>query len=270
MFFKKKTDISYRLASLTDVGRVRQNNEDSVYALNENQPLNDDISSYGIYIIADGMGGHQAGEVASKMATNTIPPAIIDELKQTHSSAPSDIIEKAIKKANDEIVELAGSKSELNSMGTTVTLGLRLGNCFYLGHVGDSRAYLLRKGKLHQITEDHSLVARLIKEKLITAQEAKTHPDRGKILRCLGTSGTVNVDGYNQDGKDHKLVFREGDGLLICSDGLTGYASDRDILECLKQNPDPESACKSLIDLANSGGGGDNVSVIVVRTTDNP
>jgi protein phosphatase len=151
-------------------------------------------------------------------------------------------------------------------MGTTVTLGFRLDNELYIGHVGDSRAYLVRKGKMRQLTEDHSLVAQLIKEKVITPEEARTHPDRSKILRCLGVSGETRIDSFNPEGNEHKLNIQYGDVLMFCSDGLCGYAPDDEILSCLNKKEDAKTLCQSLVNLANLKGGGDNISVIVVKT----
>ncbi len=143
-------------------------------------------------------------------------------------------------------------------MGTTVTLGFRLDNDLYLGHVGDSRAYLIRKGMIEQLTEDHSLVAQLLKEGVITPEEAKEHPEKGKILRCLGVSDKVVIDTSSQ-------TLCDGDSLVFCSDGLTTCVTDNEILDCVRQSKNAGAACYGLINLANSRGGEDNTSVIVVN-----
>ena len=270
MWFVRKKGILFDAAGLTDVGLVRTNNEDSFFLLDNNESGEQGAKSYGIYIISDGMGGHEAGEVASEIATRIISETLLAYLKSESKSeweslSSSQLVEKAIVKANEEIFKMAATKPELHDMGTTVTVGLRLYKDLYIGHVGDSRAYLVRKNKMKQLTEDHSLIAKLLKEKMIKPEEVKTHPDRGKILRCLGVSENVKVDSYNPDGTEHKLVLQPGDSLLFCSDGLTGYASDREILNCLKKQDDAGIICQSLVSLANSNGGGDNISVIVVK-----
>lgn len=272
MWFRRKKGTLFEAAGLSDIGMVRTNNEDNIFVLDKNESSEQGAKSRGIYIISDGMGGHASGEVASEMATRIISETLTEKLtsesnpeSESGPLSPSQLVQEAIVKANQEIFKTAGSRPELHNMGTTVTLGLRLDNSLYLGHVGDSRAYLCRKGKLRQLTEDHSLIAKLLKEKIITQEEAKTHPDRGKILRCLGVSEDVEVDPYNQDGKEHKLVLQPEDSLLFCSDGLTGYASDREILNCMKEKDSADLICRNLISLANSNGGGDNVSVIVVK-----
>jgi protein phosphatase len=217
------------------------------------------------------MGGHQGGEVASEMAVKIISDSLKESLKPAAEPLnPDKIIKKAIEKANQEIYNAALSTPELYTMGTTVTLGLRLDNRLYIGHVGDSRAYLVRIARIRQLTEDHSLVVRLFKEGIITAEEAKTHPERNKIYRCLGVSARVDTDTYRRVGGKDWLTLINGDILLFCSDGLSGYVSDEEILDCLLQAGGAESACRELVRLANLHGGEDNISVIVVRVITAP
>lgn len=262
----RRKRLFFDTAVLTDTGMVRENNEDSSLALDMSEPNSFGAESYGVYLVADGMGGHQAGEIASEMAVRIISTTLVDSLRQaTELPSPSQLVKQAIEKANTEIHDLASSNPQLFAMGTTVTLGLRLDNELYLGHVGDSRAYLVRKGKIQQLTEDHSLVAFLVKEGAITPEEAKTHPERGMILRCLGVSDKVTVDTYHQADNEYKLTLLSGDSLLFCTDGLTSYVSDNEILDCLRKGNDSHSVCRELVNMANTRGGGDNISVIVVR-----
>ena len=171
------------------------------------------------------MGGHQAGEVASAVAVKMISSSLLQNLKYISLSRfPSRLIKQAINEANREIFTLASRNPDLYSMGTTVTLGFRLDNELYLGQVGDSRAYLIRTGRIQQLTQDHSLVAHLVREGAITAEEARFHPDRRKILRSLGVAGDVTVDTFSQ-------TLLNGDTLVFCSDGLTGNVSDGEILQ---------------------------------------
>jgi protein phosphatase len=253
------TQLTFKTVSLTDVGLVRKNNEDSLFALDKRGRNALGAASFGIYLIADGMGGHRAGEVASKMASSVVSSFLLENMKQARlEQSPVQLVRQAIEKANSAIWETAAGEPGLSSMGTTLTLGFRLDDELYIGHVGDSRAYLVRGDKILRLTEDHSLVAALVKEGAITPAEAKSHPDSGKILRSLGTSGTIEIDNIN-------IKLQTGDVILFCSDGLTASVSDAEILACLKPAGEPGNVCKKLVALANSRGGGDNTSVIVVN-----
>ena len=262
----KKKYLIFDTSALTDTGMVRENNEDSLLVLNSEEVGVKSAESSGIYMVADGMGGHQAGEVASDMAIQIISETLSDSLNQGGGRlSPNLLIGQAVDKANTEIYKKARSKPQLFNMGTTVTLGLRLDNRLYIGHVGDSRAYLVRNGRIRPLTEDHSLVAQLLKEGMISAEEAKTHPDRNKIYRCLGVSTRVDIDSYRKVGSKDWLSLHSGDTLVFCTDGLSGYVSDVDYLDCLLHADGAESACRELVRLANLKGGEDNISVIVVR-----
>jgi serine/threonine protein phosphatase PrpC len=267
MLGRKRKHLLLDTAALTDTGMVRKNNEDTVLALDIHGANTFSAESYGIYLVADGMGGHQAGEVASEMAAQIISETLLDGLRQeTQSLSPPRLIKQAIEKANTEIYHKAGDNPELLTMGTTVTLGLRLDKSLYLGHVGDSRAYLIRKGKIRQLTEDHSLIARLLKDGVISPEEAETHPDRSKILRCLGVTTEVKIDTCKQTSKHDRLSLDIGDSLVFCTDGLTNHVSDEEIRDYVQKGEGAEVICRELINLANLRGGSDNISVIVVRT----
>jgi PPM family protein phosphatase len=257
--FMREPDISFETAALTNTGRMRKNNEDRLFTLEIDQPDGLGAASCGIYIVADGMGGHQAGEVASAIAAKMISFSLLQNLKNISLSRfPSCLIKQAINEANREIFSLAARNPDLYSMGTTVTLGFRLDDELYLGQVGDSRAYLIRTNRIQQLTQDHSLVAQLVRKGAITAEQARFHPDRRKILRSLGVASDVTVDTFSQ-------TLLNGDTLVFCSDGLTGNVSDGEILQYILQTDDAYQACERLIDLANFRGGDDNISVIVVR-----
>jgi serine/threonine protein phosphatase PrpC len=258
--------LSFETAALTDTGKVRHNNEDRLFVLNKRIPNQFEAKSIGIYLVADGMGGHQAGEIASEMAMRIITDTLLNSLgKGQESVSPYDLVVQSIEKANIQIYNRASLSPELYAMGTTVTLGFRLDNDLYLGHVGDSRAYLIRKGQIRLLTEDHSLVAELVKKGVITPNEAKTHPDRGKILRCLGGSDNIRIDTLIQASGASKIILADNDSMLFCSDGLNSSVSDGEILRFLSDRESASKTCKKLIDLANSRGGGDNISVIVVN-----
>ena len=259
-------ELNIETAALTDPGLVRGNNEDSVFLIDKRESNAFGSETFGIYLVADGMGGHLGGEVASETAMRTISTTLLDKLKSTSESRPpSLLLKQAIERAHNDILDVAGSKPELRSMGTTVTVGLRLDFDLYLGHVGDSRAYLIRENRIRQLTEDHSVVALLLKRGAITPREARTHPDKGKILRCLGITRDVTIDTFIRDNAEGKLTLRGRDALVFCSDGLTDYVSDGEILNCVSRRSHPGEACRDLIDMANSRGGGDNTSVIIVR-----
>ncbi|MCJ7516107.1 MAG: Stp1/IreP family PP2C-type Ser/Thr phosphatase [Dehalococcoidia bacterium] len=262
----KRKHLIFDTAALADRGMVRENNEDSSFVSENSPTIPSKVTSVGIYIVADGMGGHQAGEVASKMAVQIISTALSNHLKEPNGiQSPHLLVKQAIEEANTEIHTRAHGNPHLSSMGTTVTLGLRLDDRLYLGHVGDSRAYLIRRGGIKQLTEDHSVVAHLLQVGMITPEEAETHPDRGKILRCLGTSAQVTVDTRNLSNNAEKLVLQNDDSLVFCTDGLTGHIADSEILDYVQKGLDANSVCQDLVRVANSRGGEDNISIIVVK-----
>jgi protein phosphatase len=202
--------------------------------------------------VADGMGGHRAGEVASATALEALRAAIT-------SGRP---LRESIEDANDAVFTKSRTDQDLHGMGTTLTAGtLVAGGTLLVGHVGDSRAYLLRDGEMRQITEDHSLVEELVREGRLTADEAAVHPQRSIITRALGLDLAVEVDVY-------PVELAPGDRLLLCSDGLTGMVQPDDIAATLRRESDPSRAAAQLVDLANHAGGEDNITVVVVAVTD--
>jgi serine/threonine protein phosphatase PrpC len=227
----------FSAGSRTDVGRGRPENEDSLL----------DDREDGLYAVADGMGGHRAGEVASAIAIETLKTAY-------HGGQP---LEAAVKSANAAVFAKAADDVSLRGMGTTLTaVALRDGTAL-LGHVGDSRAYLMRDGGVTQVTDDHSLVEQLVREGRLSPEEAQNHPQRAIITRALGIDAEVEVDTYRVD-------LRPGDRLLICSDGLTGMLSDETIAATLRRHADPQQAADILVDMANQAGGDDNITVVVL------
>jgi PPM family protein phosphatase len=223
----------------TDVGRVREGNEDS-YMVHE--PL---------FAVADGMGGHQGGEVASKLA--------LDTLKQVAGGERALI--QAMQDANRAVFDRAGQDPGLAGMGTTLTAFLVEGDAIRLAHVGDSRAYLLRDGKLQRITKDHTVVERLVEEGRLTPQEAEIHPQRSILTRAIGVEGDVQVD-------QGTIEVRPGDRLLLCSDGLTGMVGEEEITRILTERSDPQAAADALIEAANEAGGQDNITAVVLDVAD--
>ncbi len=230
------------MGAATDVGRVRDGNEDAY--------LVDD--AMGLVAVADGMGGHRAGEVASATALEALRAAVT-------SGRP---LRESIEDANEAVFTKSLTDTSLRGMGTTLTAGtLASGGTLLVGHVGDSRAYLLHDGELRQVTDDHSLVEELVREGKLTADEAAVHPQRSIITRALGVDSSVVVDVY-------PVELVPGDRLLLCSDGLTGMVQPDDIAATLRRESDPTRAAAQLVDAANSAGGEDNITVIVVAVTD--
>jgi PPM family protein phosphatase len=231
-----------RYAARTDVGLRRQQNEDSVYA------------GPRLLAVADGMGGHSHGEVASA--------TVIATMSSLDSDPPSDDLlgsmETAITEAGRRLKDMAGRDPKLTGMGTTLTAMLWDGTRFALAHIGDSRAYMLRDGCLYQITRDHTLVQSLVDDGQMTAEQAAAHPRRSLLMRALGGSGSVEPD----------LTMRDvcaGDRYLICSDGLSGVVGPQALHETLTTMGDLGEAAERLINLAKDGGGPDNISCVVAE-----
>jgi serine/threonine protein phosphatase PrpC len=246
---------------VSDVGRVRTNNEDSFRIV---EPQN-------LFILSDGMGGEAHGEVASAMAVETITKYCSqnEELKQDSGatlpgtvleswSAPTKRLQNAVFQANFAIYNSAQEHPEQRGMGATLTAGWINGSKLSLAHVGDSRAYLLRAGGLQQLTSDHSLVAEQVRRGIITPQQAEESEMQSVLLRALGAHAEVDVDMEEVD-----LIPR--DLLLFCSDGLTRMVTEPEIAGVLQSETDPGSAARKLVDLANERGGMDNVTVVVAR-----
>jgi len=229
----------------SDTGRVRQGNEDSYLVVD------------GLFAVADGMGGHQAGEVASHLALET--------LQTEFTAAGTDVLVRAVENANHTLVARSTADPELAGMGTTlVAMALVEASgrdAIGVVNVGDSRLYLLSDGELAQITEDHSLVATMERQGRLTAAEAAVHPQRNILTRALGIDGTVLVDSW-------EILPIIGDRYLICSDGLFNEVDENRIAATLRRLADPNEACRELIRLANEGGGRDNITCVVVDVVD--
>ncbi len=240
----------------TDVGRVRKLNEDSVYIERDERLLSERGE---LLVVADGMGGHQSGEVASQQAIESIKKAYYNE----PFNHPGKMLKQAIEQANRAIFARAQTENRMG-MGTTVVAAARLNDLLYIAHVGDSRLYLIRTGKIYPMTEDHSLVAEQVAAGILTPQQAKHHPYRNIISRAVGTSPDVDVELATRPRK-----LKDGDIAILCSDGLTEHLSDQDILQIV-QGRTPAAASDALIEAANKAGGRDNISVIVtlVGTSD--
>lgn len=238
-----------KIKESTHVGMIREINEDSILTLKS--------KDYCLLIIADGMGGHTGGEIASSTAVNSIKE-FIEKGFETYKDK-EELIRESILDANKKIYKSALNSPDLKGMGTTITMALIIGENVYIGHVGDSRAYILKGEVLAQITEDHSYINELLKKGAITEEEAKVHPMKNLITRAVGTDKYIVIDTY----KDYIL---EEDTLIMCSDGLTRHVSDEEIQKVIKEKG---LETNFLVELANARGGADNISVIVARKEDN-
>lgn len=238
----------------THVGVVRSGNEDS-FLLD---------FQHGVFIVADGMGGHAAGEVASEMAVEIIAKEL-GNIRGLGDGAAHDRMRGAIRTANQAIFDRTLAEADKRGMGTTTTVLVLFARRYLIGQVGDSRAYLLRQGRLHQITKDHSYVQEQVDAGLLTAEQARTHPYSNVITRCVGANEDVVPDVYFG-------TLERGDVLLLASDGLTGMLEDDQLAKILGADSPPENWVGRLIAEANRRGGLDNITAIVVKIDeiDNP
>jgi serine/threonine protein phosphatase PrpC len=248
-----------RAAALTDVGMVREHNEDSVMAVEYVRQSLLDPAQHCVYVVADGMGGAEAGEVASAIAVDTIRNYLEARLSGAEAENPGQLLSAALEEANRKIIEYQAAHPESRGMGSTAVGALIVPPEAAVAWVGDSRAYLCDQAGLRQVTRDHSLVQRLIEIGQITPEEARHHEHKNVITRSLGArqSGPAGAEAVT-------LRLKRGDRLMLCSDGLTTHVEDRTIAEVLRRHDDPYAAARELVVAANAGGGTDNVSVIVV------
>lgn len=243
-----------------DIGRVREINQDSAFAMIATLPREGSDMTVGLFIVADGMGGHHGGEIASRLAVRTVVQQVLSDLvlptlDETMGEALQPLMISAVQEANRAIWEQGQAMG--SDMGTTCTAVLLVGQGLYIAHVGDSRAYLYEPGGLRQLTTDHSTVGRLIQLGQLDPLEAREHPLRNQLYRTIGQQPQVPVDFlYHPIGMSSHL--------LLCSDGLWGMVDDAHIQQALGRSPWPQDACNELIALANLAGGEDNISAVVV------
>jgi serine/threonine protein phosphatase PrpC len=260
----KPMPLRFRIGARTDQGRVRKNNQDSVYT--GTFKLHDATAR--VALVADGMGGAKAGEQASRIASEVAQAQIQHNgvgQPLPDDNAWQELLRKAAIEANRRVYEESRSDEARKGMGTTLTIALIVGERLHVASVGDSRAYLLNAGGVTkdgattaQLTSDHSLVARLVDIGQITAEQARTHPQRNLLYRSIGTDPSVEVDTLSEQ-------LNAGDVVLLCSDGLINHVSDEEIAQIALEQLDPNRACEQLVTLANERGGRDNISVVIVR-----
>jgi protein phosphatase len=243
--------VHFNVGFQTDIGRKRQQNQDHGGAYPE----------LGLFVVADGMGGHKGGEIASAMAVQTVE-SHVREAEKTTSWDPRQVITDAIQKANDQIFQRSTAEPQLHGMGTTTTALLFSQDLLTIGHVGDSRAYYFRPHEVWQVTRDHSLVMEKLRAGLITRDQVKTDRMKNVITRSVGFEPAVNVEVY-------EMAVQAGDIFLICSDGLSGLIDDPDMLDVVQRDlldhGDARRAVENLVVAANERGGDDNITAILVQ-----
>lgn len=233
---------------ITDIGRTRKNNQDYLYI--SEKPLG---NLPNVYIVADGMGGHKAGEVASKSAVETI----ITSITSTKLKDPVSIIQEAVTTANNEIFYMSKDHPEFEGMGTTLVITTICQHDFYVANIGDSRLYLINDD-IHQITRDHSYVEEMVSRGEIDKDSARTHEKKNVITRAVGVETGTFADYF-------QVKYKEGDKILMCSDGLSNMITDEDLKRIVKKNVPVEEIVNELVYTANHNGGADNITAIVVE-----
>ena len=244
------SEVPLRSAARTDVGRARERNEDSHF------------TGKHVFAVADGLGGHNAGDVASRLAIEAL--ATLDRrIDDTPEDRVADALAAAALEANRAVYQRAQADAKVRGMGTTLTaVAIRDGSA-HLVHVGDSRCYLVRGGSISQLSSDHSLVARMVAEGKLTPEQAEVHPQRSILTRALGAEPEIDLD-------DLVIALVPGDRLLICSDGLSSVVSVEEIRSTIAGTDDLDETCRRLVEAANDRGGPDNITVVVVEITGTP
>lgn len=256
-------DSSYRpgimleISSLTDVGKTRDHNEDSLLVLKKECEANGKRTEVALLVVADGMGGRARGEVASLLAIETILDSIYPAFSNPGIN-PEEELRKGIAEAEKKIQSKMLEDQTCKGMGTTVVTALIVEDNLYVGNVGDSRCYFIRNGEISQITKDHSLVQEMVDKGVISEMEAKKHPDKNVITNAVGAAKTLVIDTFEKK-------IHNDDTILLTSDGLVGELSNWEIKDIVLKSNTPKEACKELVRRANERGGRDNISIIVAN-----
>lgn len=253
---------AFAIGWMTDVGRVRNHNEDALFVVYGEQKASNAAPQFGLFMLADGMGGHQSGEIASALALRVAAGRLLAQVylplvdgadRGADQPSLTDVVREAISQANRVVTR------DFPGSGSTLTCGMILGDRLFMGHVGDSRAYLLRVGQpVRQLTKDHSLVSRLIEMGQLTEAEAAVHPQRNVLYRAIGQGVTLEIDVST-------YALESGDRLLLCSDGLWGMLEEAEMWRLIQDAATPQQACMHLVEAANAAGGNDNITVVLVE-----
>ncbi len=251
----------YRAASCQSTGKERSHNEDTLFIFNGVLNGVDSPTTFGIYLVADGMGGHQSGEIASRLAVQGTSQYLIDHIFKKYVYDRKSFTDKVLRSYLEDAVEAAQSliQRQVPGGGTTLTLVMGLGDRFFSAHIGDSRLYCINgQGELSLMTKDHTLIKRLVDLGEITEEEALRHPERNVLYRALGQMDPIHVD-------IDQFSIQKGDRLLICSDGLWGVVDEKTISDMIHHAHDLEQLACDLVQAANENGGPDNISVVLVE-----
>lgn len=242
----QRTETSITWCGLTDTGRVRDHNEDYFSCV--------DLRESHLFVVADGMGGHDAGEVASRLAVETVAGEVRRGARGNYG--PGKLLQQAVQRANMKVLEEATSKG--SNMGTTVTLALIHSDKAYIANVGDSRTYWIGNGAIRRVTEDHSLVEKLVSVGRLTREAARNHPKSNVLYRNIGSEPALTADIF-------EIPLERGGNLLLCTDGLWGEVPDEVMYRVIASGDDPRKTCIRLIEMANQNGGKDNITAVVVK-----
>lgn len=245
--------MQFQISSLSDTGTIRENNQDSFLELNL-----ENFSDNGLLlVVADGMGGHRGGEVASKTVVDTIEN-FFKSSNTDHESDTLNFLKESIVQANDAVINTSAQKNDLKGMGSTCTAVLIVEEKAFVAHIGDSRAYLIRGKKISQLTRDHTLVEKMVESGILTKEQAKTSPHRNMLTKAVGITDDIEVETYEP------IKAVDGDVYFLCSDGLTEYLDDDEICS-ITNLYEPEKACNLLVKIANKRGGRDNITVQITK-----
>jgi serine/threonine protein phosphatase PrpC len=250
------THYAFRWGAASDTGKVREKNEDSFLIEAE----------AGLFLVADGMGGHRGGELAANIVAEDFPVMIENRLGQLRSSSPRAIrslLKKTISEQNRQLLLEGDSETGYKGMGATLVVALLKEGRAYIANLGDSRIYRLRKNRLRQLTKDHSVVSELVDKGKIKPEEAENHADAGRITGYVGMEEEVT-------SCVRSFMLSKGDRLLLCTDGLTTMVPDKRIAEMLQNHPDSQTACETLVNAANAAGGHDNITAVVIDWLNRP
>lgn len=248
----RPAQIGWQIAGLTDTGLRRELNEDNMLLWEaEDMPC-------GLYVVADGMGGHDAGEIASSLTVDAIRQHFINHAPPSPAGSYDEWLTNAVMTANQTVLDSQGDRTEERKMGSTLVMALVVNGQAHIANVGDSRAYHLNSAGIQQISVDHSLVERLIQIGQLTREEARTHKQKNVIYSTIGDKLDMEMGLYH-------VALQPGERLLLCSDGLSGMLTDEEILAVSRSQPDPAAACKALIEAAKRAGGYDNITAVIVQ-----
>ena len=248
---------SRKIGMLTDVGRTRKIDEDSILTADLSFGVNSESSKFLLLAVADGMGGHAKGEEASKIALNAISRSVIPDL--LNDTPFTELLEKGIQNANQDILDYTTKHPESRGMGTTSVCAIVKGNEVNLANVGDSRAYVISDDEIRRVTKDHSYVQSLVDAGKITEEESREHPQKNVIERAVGIDTSIEADTM-------RLTLGSDESLLLCCDGVIAHLPDDDIHKIIRDSPDPQTACQEIVDMANKRGGSDNISLIILSS----